>query len=108
MMFSLYVRILLGVLATYRVAELMSLDFGPYNIFQSIRSFLGRKASSGDKTWKTLADLVNCPFCLGIWFSVLAIVLILLPTLSGDIFLLFMGVAGGQCFLESLSGGKRV
>lgn len=106
-MFSFTVRIILAILAVYRLSELVALDTGPYDIFDKFRRMLGRKASSGSSTWKTLADLVNCPFCCGIWFSIFFTVLILFPTLPGDIFILFLAIAGGQTFLESLSGNTE-
>ena len=103
---NIYTRLILAALSTYRLAELFALDNGPYDMFKVIRYALGRKASEGNSTWKTLADLVDCPFCLGIWFAVLAGAGVIYPTNPGDILLILLGIAGLQAFLEGITGKR--
>lgn len=100
------VRILLAILAVYRVSELFSLDDGPYKIFDRLRKWAGR-SSYKSETHRTFADLLHCPFCTGVWFSFLVLPLLLLPTVPGDIFILGCGIAGAQTFLETMSNKRR-
>lgn len=95
-------RVVLACLTVYRLSQLFVLDDGPYDMFKQIRSFLGRRANT-NSTWKTLADLFNCPFCLGVWFAGLAVPTVIYPTLYADIVLLWLGISGLQAFLEGFT-----
>jgi hypothetical protein len=100
-------RFLLVCLATYRVSELFSLDNGPYDIFLNLRKWLGVRASEGSATWRTLADLINCPFCLGIWFALAGVLLLIWHTRYSDLILIWLAIAGVQTFLESSSNMRK-
>lgn len=103
-------RLLLSVLAAFKIAELVVIEEGPFSMFSRFRRFVGQlaaKSSSnrpGVRTVSTeLADWVNCPFCVGVWASFLLTVLILIPSVPGDILIIAMGLAGGQSFLQQQS-----
>lgn len=102
---TLVFRIILAGFAVYRLAELFSLDDGPFHVFHTLRFWLGKKAAGQSQIniWYTLAQLFACPFCLGIWFSVLILPLIFVPSTVGDVTLAFLGIAGFQTMLESFS-----
>jgi len=100
-------RIPLAILAVFRVTELMVYDDGPFGVFLRFRHFLAdlstssRARNSGIRTVSTeLADWVHCPFCVGVWISVVFAVLILIPSIPGDVIILILGLAGGQSFLQ--------
>lgn len=96
--------IVLAVLATYRLAELFALDLGPYSIFANWRSYLGKRASGKDyhSIWFNLAELFNCPFCLGIWFGVIfAIVVLYFLNPVTKFLIIALAISGGQTFLEN-------
>lgn len=95
-------EILLSIFANYRVAQLITLDVGPFGMFDRIRKFLGRRADN-NLLWRELAELVHCPYCIGVWIACVPALL-----LAQDIpafFLLGLGVAGAQAFLQSLTDG---
>ena len=105
-MISLYLRLVLVVLAVYRLSELFSLDQGPLDMFGRLRGFFGRMASESkrsDSLAGEVALLLSCPFCLGIWLSVAGAFLMAFPSRSGDFILLILGIAGAQCFMEQQS-----
>lgn len=103
--FSLVFKFVLAFLTSYRLSELVALDDGPMYIFKSLREFLGKKASEDreNKLKRSAADLVHCPFCVGVWFSAFTVVLVLTETVVGNIFLLIFGIAGAQSFLSTMS-----
>jgi hypothetical protein len=100
---SFILRLILAVLTVYRVAELFAVDDGPYGIFRNIRAFCGKKAAGKDYSnfWFNMAGLVSCPFCIGVWFSAIALVPVYYPTTITDFVLVWLGIAGLQTYLES-------
>lgn len=99
-------RFVIFSLACFRLAELFSVDYGPYHVFANIRSWLGRKGS-GSKFWANIAEGINCPWCVGVWFATLLIIPFLLQNVVLDAIVLIFGIAGLQSLLQSLSGSKR-
>lgn len=88
-------------LVVYRLAELIAID----QISQPIRAWVGRKASVS-KVWKFIADLIHCPFCLGIWLAFPAAFL-LQPIDFVWFFVYWISLAGAQTFLESFNKGRE-
>lgn len=84
------------ILATYRLSRLISVDLGPFDCFEKVRLFFGKRASK-NIVWKTLADLVHCQFCTGIW---IALVLVLIFTNEYPWWLNWFSVAGGQAVIS--------
>lgn len=107
---SIEVRIVLALLSVYRIAELVAIDTGPYKIFERLRKWAGKKAAENydqNTFWFNFAELINCPFCFGVWAGLFCAVLIVFPTGAGDFFLLVLGLAGAQTFLESVGSRNR-
>lgn len=88
---------LLITLAVYRLAQLIALD----DISKPIRTFAGKRAGNS-KIWKFIANLLHCPYCMGIWFA-FAGAWILQPDSLLSFIVIWLSLAGGQAFLESLS-----
>ena len=101
-MVPIEVRIVLAIFISYRVAELIAIDDGPFKIFSRFRRFMGMK-STESSLFHEIAILINCPFCIGVWLSALFSILIFFPSNVGDIVLIIGAIAGGQTFLESCS-----
>lgn len=89
---------LLQVLATYRIARLIAVDNGPFDIFLFIRQELGKRANS-NRVMRTLADGANCQFCVGFW---VALMLALLFQEKYPWWLSWLAIAGGQAFFVDL------
>ncbi len=92
---------LLYAFAVYRLSQLISKDL----IFDSVRVMTGKRAAAGGKVWNAIADWTNCPFCIGVWFSLPAAVLYANTILrsSNQIIVLWLGMAGIQYLLSSIS-----
>jgi len=99
-------RFILAILATYRLAQLISFDDGPFFVFTRIREWSDRQAKieqdDGIKRgpMSSLTDGLHCPYCIGVWAATLCIILMTFPTKVGDIFLTWLALAGGQHIIE--------
>ena len=99
------IRILLLAFATYRIAELISVDEGPYDIFERIRSFFKVRAMASGKQsgfMMNVAKLLECPFCVGIWISIAAGFVYLWYNPVADFITIIFAIAGIQAFLENI------
>lgn len=108
-------RLILAILACYRLARLISTDDGPGFIFLRLRfwakdkGFLERKRNliSPDDSrwfgpWTSLAEGLSCPFCVGIWVSLALFPLVIRPSRWGDLALTLFAISGGQAVLTGL------
>jgi hypothetical protein len=97
-------RFLIYVLAIYRIADFIVQEDGPYRMMDRTRKAIGKRAAGSDDEdwtfWRNLAELIYCPYCVGIWAGLILLPLMIWPGILGDIFLLWLGGAGGQAFLE--------
>jgi hypothetical protein len=100
---SFNLRLVLAVLATYRIARLVVIDVGPFRLLETIRRFCGRMAAKRSPLWITIADGMNCAFCMGEWIAIILLILALKPTFLGDLFLLWQAIAGAQTFVQVIS-----
>lgn len=100
---TLALRLLCAAFACYRLAALLAIDDGPYHFIDRIRRAFGRKAAEGGATWKTLAELVYCPYCSGVWFGLPLALCVLWPFFLSDVVLIWFAITGLQAFLQSLT-----
>ena len=59
-------------LATFRLSKMITREDGFMNIFSRLRNYLGRNATIQDEyqpVRQSLAELFNCPYCLGVWIA---------------------------------------
>ena len=103
----IFLRIFLAIIACYRLAELLKYDEGPYDIITNFRGFIGIRAASGSKFYTEVTKAIHCLHCSGLWFALPLTVLALFPTLLGDVFLVLVGIAGGQSLLITYLGTER-
>ena len=96
-------RFAVAALAVYRLAQLVTLDDGPGAIFRRLRAYFGERAAGaavGSAAWSA-AELVNCPYCLGVWFAAL-VALALYPVSALEYILYVFGLAGAQALLQTV------
>ena len=96
--------ILLAILAAYRLSRLIAYD----DIFKGMRQWVGRKAAGSFSRWRWVADLVHCPHCSGVWFAAFLAVMFLFiyPETGWKVILVWLGIAGGQELLQSVTGER--
>ena len=101
---DLFLRALLAGLLTYRVTQLLVVDFGPGQILFKMRLALGvYDIDKSGKPTKFLGRLFHCPYCLGVWVAGLAPIPVLVPTPLGDALLAFGAIIGLQTALQDHS-----
>jgi hypothetical protein len=105
-MFRRECRLILAALAVFRLAMMLAGEDGPLHIFRDGRRAVGRWAapmsgnSFSDEARLSFAELVNCPYCLGVWLAVPALWLALRPSKLGDLVLGWLGLSGAQALLQ--------
>lgn len=92
------------VLATFRLTELIVKDDAPYDISLKLRQSAGRNAHKSAHH-KTLADAVNCKFCMGFWAAMLIFALSRTKRLKWIVDIL--AIAGGQSLIETYLDGEN-
>jgi len=93
------VRFFLAALAIYRLAWMLTKEDGPFMLFDKFRKWLGKRVTKDMGLGWTLAELFNCPHCLGLWLAILLSPAILWPSRGMDIVLVILAVAGLQSFM---------
>lgn len=96
------IRLFLAILTCYRLARLIARDDGPLFLFEHLRQRVHDRAAREKKNlgkWQSLAEGLTCPYCLGVWFSLPLLALVLWPTWWGDGFMVLMTISGGQAWL---------
>ena len=86
-----WLRLLLAVLATWRVTHLLALEDGPWNAVTRLRARLGAGV---------LGRLMDCFYCLSVWVAAP-----LAPFVARDVpgtIVAWLALSGGACLLERL------
>lgn len=109
-----WLRLVLAILASYRLARMISKEEGPHlplpmaeyqmGFFSWLRMIAGAYDYGPDKRPETnLGRGMDCPLCTGVYTSAFCLVLALFPSKLGDTFLGWLGISGAQVFLYQLS-----
>lgn len=80
------------IMATFRLVRLFTYD----SVTDFIREYLGQFPNGFRKN---LSDLINCPWCTGMWMSLLSVFLYF-DVPNSWIFLLIMALAGTGTFIQ--------
>ena len=98
------IRVLLGVLAVWRITQFIVLDDGPFDLMINLRVKFGRYTLDNKYEPTTpIGRLMECAHCVGKWVALAVALLILFPTTIGDVVLYTAALAGAQSLIE----GKR-
>lgn len=89
----LILHLILAILATYRIAAMISRERGPADLFVAIRSWV--HARYGERSWQ--GEGISCPLCVSFWAALPASLII-----SPDRWLWplwWLGIAGAVALL---------
>ncbi len=89
---SPWFRLLLAVLATWRIAHLIANEDGPFDLIVRLRTLAGIGM---------FGRLMDCPYCLSLWFAAPA-AFALASSLIAWIFA-WLAISGGSCFIEKIT-----
>lgn len=101
-------QLIANILAVYRLAQLLSKDAGPLDVFETLREHCllaaqaARPGTLRQRVLVSLSDLVQCPYCLGVWFAVLVTVIRRVKCKPIQLLLDAVALAGGQCLLQEI------
>jgi len=99
-----WVRWVLAALSCYRLAQLVTLDDGPGDVFLRLRERAGVYQYGDDgRPATSLGRFLACPFCIGLWLALPCAVLAIWPSAVSDAILAVFGIAGAQAAIQ----GKR-
>jgi hypothetical protein len=83
-------------------------DEGPRDILLKFRVWAGCYDRGEDgRPRSSLGRLMSCPYCLGVWFALGALIVVLTASVVGDVLLAWWGLAGLQAFLEGRTNVER-
>lgn len=88
--------VVLAVLATYRIARMIALEDGPFDVFSLMRERVGQSEWVGRG--------VHCVLCLSFWIAWLVVLLLPLGSLP-EYILAALGIAGGVVVIHKFFGG---
>lgn len=100
-------KLIVLILATFRLTELIVKDDAPYDVSKKLRQTAGRNAHKSIHH-KTFADAIHCKYCVGIWAAIIIIALSKVKGLKWIVDIL--AIAGGQSLIEAgidLSSGEN-
>lgn len=96
-----WTRWILAALCCYRLANLLTIDDGPGKVFFRLRARVGAyDRNQRGEVMSSLGQLFACPYCMAIWTALPCVALAFWPTLIGDLFLAWLGLAGAQDALQ--------
>lgn len=94
-------RVALGILACYRLTQLITIDDGPFNAFTQLRTLAGvYDRGSNGRPKRMLGKLYGCPWCMGVWVAVVVTYFVVHSFFVTDIIMLILAIAGGQAYLQ--------
>jgi hypothetical protein len=125
------IRFTLAIFTCYRLARLVAKDDGPLFWFKRVRywakdrawyeaghnnmleSESGARVVNGKKVatisdrhygkWHSLAEALECPYCLGVWLSIPLSLFVIYPMTVTDLFMLLMTISGVQAWLWGMA-----
>ena len=89
--FGFWARLVLAVLATWRVTHLLAAEDGPADIIVRLRKLLGQSL---------LGQLMDCFNCLSLWIAAPAALFV--SRRPADWLVAWLAISGGACLLERL------
>ena len=96
-----WVRWILAALSCYRLAQLVTLDDGPADVFLRLREIAGAYQYGDDgRPARSIGRLLACPFCVGMWLATPCAALATWPSVWGDLVLAVFGIAGVQAAIQ--------
>lgn len=103
---NIYLKLILAILAAYRLGRLIPDEEGPLWIFPRLHDYTDRQRVDEQARgivygpWASLDEGLRCPYCVGMWAALLLAILVRWPTPLGDWLLWGLGIAGGQTLLQ--------
>lgn len=89
---SPWLRLIIAVLATWRIAHLITSEDGPFDIITRLRAYAGEGL---------IGQLMDCPYCLSMWVAIPFAFALAKSLFAGCA--AWLAISGGASLLERLS-----
>jgi hypothetical protein len=83
------IRFVMAALAVWRLSHLVSREDGPFASIARLRGWLGDRR---------LGRLLDCPFCLSMWFAIPGALFLRVPALETAVG--WLALSGAACVIE--------
>ena len=94
---GIWFKLVLAVLATWRVTHLLAREDGPADVIARLRALLGRSLAG---------KLMDCFYCLSLWIAAPAALYV--SRQWPDWLMIWLALSGGACLLERLGSDPVV
>jgi len=94
---SLWIQLVLGVLATWRVTHLLASEDGPADLIVRFRAVLGHGVAG---------RMMDCFNCLSLWVA--APIALLITQNPAELLLAWLGLSGAACLLERVGHAPAI
>ncbi len=95
-------RLVICALAVYRLAEMLVMDDGPFDMFVELRGWLQR---SPDKSLRrNFYNGVSCVYCIGTWLALVFSLTFCFKNDVVDFFVFFLALSGLHSILATKLG----
>ena len=101
---DILIRLLFCGLAAFRLAEMLVIDDGIFDIFANLRGWFNKAPLNSKGLRRTIANGLQCVYCTGVWMSILLVPTFYITTPATDFILLTFAVAGVQSILAKRLG----
>lgn len=117
-----FIRFIMAGLATFRLVELVSFEYGPFRILEKFRQAIGIEiaadydehghvipGSEEQIASNQLAEMVLCPRCLSVWAGMGMSIFLwwFIPAQPWEAFTRGIALSGFAVILGTLTGGLR-
>ncbi len=92
--------LIIAVLATWRLCHLVASEDGPFDLIVRLRRAAGNRGF-----WGQWGRLMDCPYCLSLWFAVPFAALQAEGWRDG--MPLWLAISGGACLIEQAAARLR-
>lgn len=104
---GIFVYLILGGLAAFRITEMLVVDDGPYDIFARFRGYVSQVSvplPEKSKVLTNISSVFQCVHCMGLWVSIPIIVTYYIHNFYTAAFILYFALAGLQSVLARRFG----
>ena len=98
---DLLIRLIVSAFAAFRLAEMLVIDDGPFEIFISLRGWFNASPDDPRLLRRTIANGLMCVHCVGVWVS-FPLAFLMLPPGPLEFVAYWLAIAG----LQSLFAGN--
>lgn len=96
--------LILAVLAAFRLAEMVAIDAGPFNIFFELRSWANDTDFANWNIKRTFHDAIACVHCSGVYFAFFITIGYLLWPEVAALIIFPIAIAGAQSLIAGRYG----